>query len=67
MPLFGFRTKHGRDVFEGDPIVLATLREAWKEATRSEAEILKDIDGSLEPIPSGGRNKRRGTGASVCE
>lgn len=49
MPLFRFRTKHGREAFEGDAIELPTLREVWREATRSAAEILKDFDGSLEP------------------
>jgi hypothetical protein len=49
MPLFRFTTKYGSELFEGDDMELATLRDAWKEATRAAGEILKDIDGSLEP------------------
>ena len=30
-------------------IELKDLRAAWKEATRATGEILKQIDGSLEP------------------
>jgi Domain of unknown function (DUF6894) len=49
MPVFRFKTRHGRDVFEGDGIELGTLRDAWKEATSAAGEILKDIDVSLDP------------------
>ena len=49
MPVFRFKTRNGRDVFEGDGIELGTLRDAWKEATSAAGEILKDIDGSLDP------------------
>jgi hypothetical protein len=49
MPVFRFKTRHGRDVFEGDGIELGTLREAWKQATSAAGEILKDVDGSLDP------------------
>ena len=50
MPRFHFKTTHGTDSHD-DPegMELKDLRAAWKEATRATGEILKDVDGSLEP------------------
>jgi hypothetical protein len=47
---FHFKTSHGT-VSHDDPegMELKDLRAAWKEATRATGEILKLIDGSLEP------------------
>jgi hypothetical protein len=47
---FHFITLHGTEVYD-DPegMELHDLKAAWKEATRATGEILKDIDGSLEP------------------
>lgn len=49
MPIFRFSTRHGEEIDQGDGVELETLRDAWKEATRAAGEILKDIDGSLDP------------------
>jgi hypothetical protein len=50
VPRFHFKTVHGAESHD-DPegMELKDLRAAWKEATRATGEILKLIDGSLEP------------------
>jgi hypothetical protein len=50
VPRFHFKTAHGTESHD-DPegMELKDLRAAWKEATRATGEILKLIDGSLEP------------------
>lgn len=50
MPRFHFKTRHGADS-QDDPegMELEDLKAAWGEATRATGEILKEIDGSLEP------------------
>jgi hypothetical protein len=50
VPRFHFKTLHGAEGHD-DPegMELNDLKTAWKEATRATGEILKDIDGSLEP------------------
>jgi len=49
MPVYRFKTRYGPHAFEGDPMEFASLADAWKDATRCVGEILRDIDGSLEP------------------
>jgi hypothetical protein len=50
MPRFHFKTRYGTEDRE-DPegTELKDLKAAWSEATRATGEILKEIDGSLEP------------------
>jgi hypothetical protein len=50
VPRFHFKTVHGTESHD-DPegMELKDLRAAWKEATKATGEILKQIDGSLEP------------------
>jgi hypothetical protein len=50
MPRFHFKTTHGSEVHD-DPegMELKSLKDAWKEATTATGEILKAIDGSLQP------------------
>ena len=50
MSRFHFKTTRGSEVHD-DPegMELEDLRAAWKEATLATGEILKQIDGSLEP------------------
>jgi hypothetical protein len=50
MSRFHFKTTHGSEVHD-DPegMELKDQRAAWKEATLATGEILKQIDGSLEP------------------
>jgi hypothetical protein len=50
MSRFHFKTTHGSEVHD-DPegLELKDQRAAWKEATLATGEILKQIDGSLEP------------------
>jgi hypothetical protein len=50
MPRFHFKTLHGTETHD-DPegMELKNLKAAWKEATTATGEILKGIDGSLEP------------------
>jgi hypothetical protein len=49
MPVYHFKTHYGTEIIESDGIPMDSTRQAWKEATRAAGEILKDIDGSLEP------------------
>ena len=50
MPRFHFKTRHGTES-QDDPegMELKDVSAAWEEATRATGEILKEIDGSLEP------------------
>jgi hypothetical protein len=34
MPVFRFKTRHGRDIFEGDGVELATLRDGSLDPDR---------------------------------
>jgi hypothetical protein len=49
MPVYRFKTHYRENVEESDGIELESTRKAWKEATKAAGEILKDLDGSLEP------------------
>jgi hypothetical protein len=49
MPVYRFKTSYRDEVEESDGIELESTRQAWKEATTAAGEILKDLDGSLEP------------------
>jgi hypothetical protein len=49
MPRFQFKTEYRTKVFSSDPIDLPDTRAAWKQAIASAGEMLKDLDGSLEP------------------
>jgi hypothetical protein len=49
MPVYHFKTRYGTEINESDGMPMDSTHEAWKEATRAAGEILKDLDGSLEP------------------
>jgi len=49
MPVYRFKTRYHEEVEESDGIELESTRHAWKQATGAAGEILKDLDGSLEP------------------
>ena len=50
MPLYRFSTTHGDTVFDkGEALDLENDDAAWEEATLACGEILKGIDGSLNP------------------
>jgi hypothetical protein len=49
MPKYQFKTAYRQQVRATDPIELPDTRAAWKQAVASAGEILKEIDGSLEP------------------
>jgi hypothetical protein len=49
MPLYRFNTRYGAEVTQSGGVSLDSTRHAWQEATRAAGEILRDLDGSLEP------------------
>jgi len=49
MPLYRVNTRYGTEASENGAISLETTRQAWQEATRAAGEILRELDGSLEP------------------
>jgi hypothetical protein len=49
MPVYRFKTRYGSEVTESNGMPMESTRRAWQEATRAAGEILKDMDGSLEP------------------
>jgi len=50
MARFHFRTRYGAEIREDtEGMELKDLKAAWHEATCAAGEILKDLDGSLDP------------------
>jgi hypothetical protein len=50
MPHFYFKVSHrGKVSPDEEGMELKNLKEAWQEATTAAGEILKEIDGSLDP------------------
>jgi hypothetical protein len=49
VPAYLFKTLYRSEASTSDPIELEHVGQAWKQATRAAGEMLKDLDGSLEP------------------
>lgn len=51
MPRYFFHIQHIKSVPDTEGVELADAGEAWKEATTSCGEMLRDLDGNLAPGP----------------
>lgn len=66
MPLYRFSTTHGDTSFDkADAIDLKDDGAAWEEATIAGGEILKGLDGSLNPDREWRMDVVDGSGAKV--